>query len=355
MNRFKSKLWLIALISLSSLLAPFIHAFIKPYRLRVEVTMRHEEPTAVEVYFSNSRINPNYFRGQNVAPLIVQAAGEQTAQLSRLVAYIASDKPVTGLRLDPSTNANTITLSALSIHSLFGDATLGLPEILSLIEKGSGITQLRASGSELRFATEGNDAHFWVPIPASIGVPSKAEARAWYALAWLIALGLLLLMKISIFTPHPTFNNNGARPIRLGKAVLYLPALSERVFNVVGLAVLGYTLIRFIGLTVGMDFSHVQKSFDRDRISTAIPGEVLQIQSILKRQPVQAFVLAGDMGHGEDESTIYQRATEYLYPIRVTAQATWVMARSSDTQTAGRADCHPRDQQGEIILYECAK
>ena len=57
----------------------------------------------------------------------------------------------------------------------------------------------------------------------------------------------------------------------------------------------------------------------------------------------------------EDEGEIYQRATEFLYPIRVDAHAKWVVARGDDLETAGRQDCRAKDRQEGVVLYECEK
>jgi hypothetical protein len=355
MIRSKRNLILLVLILLASALTPVVHDLIKPYRLRVELTFRHESPTDSEVYFSTSRKNPTYVRSHDVAPFVTPTEDRNTNGLSRLVAYIAARKPVTGLRLDPSNNNNQITIESLSVHSLFSEGKFNSKEIESFLKTGEGISNLRATDTRLQFDTTGNDAHFSVPLPPEITIPTRFEAAIWYVVSWLIAMGMLLLLKISVFAPHAKLNNNGALPIRIGKARIYLPTISARIYNLLGICLLGYTMVQFIGLTVGMDFSHVQKAFDKDRISEAIPPEVFWIKALVNRQGIETFVLAGDLGRGEDESMVFQRATEYLYPTKVVAHSKWVFARADDQETATRPDCKPRDRQEGITLYACEK
>ena len=355
MQRIKKNLGLIGLILLSCVLTPVTHDVIKPYRLRVDLTLHYENPTNPEIYFSTSRKSVNYFRGKDTVPFVTPESNGAAPSFKREVAYIASKKPITNLRLDPSNNANKLTISALSVHSLFSDTDFSTPEILELLKKGEHISGLQSTDNGLQFETVGDDAHFLLPIPVSIGVPTRFEAAMWYVFSWLLSLSLLFLVKISVFAPHSKFNNNGALPIRIGKVSLYLPTISSRAYNLLGICLLGYALTRFVGLTVGMDFSHVRKAFDRDRFSNAIPAEVFWIKTLVERQGVDAFVLAGNLGKGEDEGEIYQRATEFLYPIRVDAHAKWVVARGNDLETSGRKDCKVRDHQDGVALYECEK
>lgn len=355
LKRIKDHFGLLLLLLLSCALAPLALDFIKPYRLRVDLTLHYENPTDIEIYHSTSRKNPNFFRSEDVVPFVTPIQIGDTTHLAREVAYIASNRPITGLRLDTGNIPNHFTIQSLSVHSPFSETSFKVEEIADLVKRGVQIANVHAADQGLQFETTGNDAYFLIPIPSLIGIPARSEVGLWYVFSWLVSLSLLFLVKISIFTPRVKISGNGAGPAQTEEIPPYLHVVASRTYNLLGLVLLGYSLLQLIGLTVGMDFSHVRKAFEPDRVSSAIPAEVFWIKALAKRQGVDAFVLAGDLGKGEDESEIYQRATEYLYPIKVVQGTQWVMARGNDLQTAGRPDCKARDHQEGIVLYACEK
>jgi hypothetical protein len=343
------------MVFLACVLTPLVHDFIKPYRLRVDVVLRHTQPTALEIYYSTNRKNPNYFAAQDNAPFLTRPDAEQAPPLTKLTAYIASRKPVTQLRFDPSTLKNSFAIESLSIHSLVSDASYSAKELEVFARDGVQIAHLKTVGHTLEFETMGNDAHFPIPVPKTIGVPTRLTVYLWYLFSWSVTIAALFLVKISLWTPDSRLHRHGAIPIRLGGFSIYLPVMTGRAYNLIGIGILGFTLIKYVGFATGMDLSRVQYAFKTHQLISSIPAEVQSMKTITERQVIKEFVLASEMAKGGEESEIFNRATEYLYPIRLVARSEWVFARQADPVYARRKDCTSRDQQGEIILYACKR
>jgi hypothetical protein len=349
MHRIRfSPLWL--LLPLSVLFTPAMHGFLKPYRLRFEVQLYHAVPTPVEIYHSADRKHPEVVRPEDVNTLHIAYTDGLTPPLALLYTFIAAERPITGFRLDPSHMANEIWIGSVRVRSLISVATISAEDLAVQARKGHQIGDVRLEGGLLKFRTLGEDPSFLVPMPAEIGVPSMPERVLWYAAAWLLTGFLLLFLTAVVFSAKVRRQDSAAAPPGMhGVLARFLRPAAD----IMALAVLLVTMVQFLADTTRLDPTPLQNALARDGVGQAVPNEVREMKALTAHFGAREVVLEGRLGKGEDDNMIFQRATEYLYPVRVVRHSRWRLVPRPDTPQHTGSHCQKADELSEVALYAC--
>lgn len=88
-------------------------------------------------------------------------------------------------------------------------------------------------------------------------------------------------------------------------------------------------------------------SFKIDAGSRALPSEVIAIKKILTRHPSSKFNLSDDF---KADGLIFQRSSEYLYPVRLDDSSQLIFASKADKFFF---NCTLIDEESNIGLYKC--
>lgn len=342
------------LVVLSLLIAPWFHSLIKPYRLRVDVQYFHDTPTPIYVYFSNNARAPTAFDDERVEPLYIETTQEAPAPMALTRANLRSTRPITGLRIDPSAMPNALQMGSVTLHTYTGNHVLSAAELEPHVRAGNQIANVRLQDGVLHFDATGNDPNFLVPVPADILNVPRSLIYFNYLLSWAVAAAVLLFLVALVGKHGLTYTGQWRRPIAV------TPAGSPARQRWLGLALdLGagalmlQMVLAFIHLTSRFDISQLVHALDHDGVGNTVPIEVRQMKALVARHGNHSYVLPGDMGKGDDESEIFQRATEYLYPSRIVHQSKWVFARKEWNSAGVPGRCTPVDQEISIVLYAC--
>jgi len=94
-------------------------------------------------------------------------------------------------------------------------------------------------------------------------------------------------------------------------------------------------------------FRNVSNAFQKDAGQEAIRSEVLAMGKITSRRGEKLYRLMGELKANE---YISYPSREYLYPIRISEEASLVFAKQDEPVPTS---CAPLDQEGEVRLYEC--
>ncbi|MFP8777536.1 hypothetical protein [Hydrogenophaga sp. RWCD_12] len=344
---------LLLLLVLSLLLAPWVHSMIKPYRLRLDMLYRHEIPTPVYVYHSNRKNTPTDFKDTQVEEMHIVGNQEAPPPLALVRGIVRSTRPVSGLRIDPATTPNQIQMGALTLHTLTGVHTLTVQELEPHVKAGNDITNVRIENGVLRFDTVGNDPNFLVPLPPEVLKVPQRVVNLNYLLAWFVSASMVVFLAVVIRKHHLGFTGRFRRPLALLDGSTARSAWTGLALDIAAGVVLIYMLLEFIQLYTHFDLSPITQTFARDGVGKAVPIEVREMKTLVQRHGDHAFVLAGDMGKGDDESEVFQRATEYLYPSRIVHQSEWVFGRVDVPLEPRFGECQPVDKTPNIVLYAC--
>ena len=344
---------LLLLLVLSLLLAPWVHSMIKPYRMRIDMTYRHEIPTPIYVYHSNNRKASTDFKDTQAEEMHVVGNQEAPPPLALVRGIVRSTKPVSGLRIDPATTPNQIQMGSLTVHTLSGAHTLTASDLEPMVRAGHDITNVRIDNGVLRFDTVGNDPNFLLTLPPDVLKVPQRVVNLNYLLAWLIAASMVVFVAVVIRKHHLGFTGRLRRPLALLDGSTARSAWSGLALDLAAGLVLIYMLLEFIQLYTHFDLSPITQTLAKDGVGKAVPIEVREMKELVRRHGDHAFVLADNMGKGDDESEIFQRATEYLYPSRIVHQSEWVFGRVGGRLGAGFGQCQPVDKTTNIVLYAC--
>lgn len=335
------------LLVVSLLITPWVHSFIKPFRLRVELPYYHANPTTGLVYHANVRNQPTAFAADQVDGLYLVESAAPPPPLVLARALVRSTRPISGLRFDPALMPTEIRIGAISLSTYTGTHLLSAAELEPHVRAGNQITNVRREGEVLRFDTTGDDPNFLVPVPTDILQMPKAQVYAFYLLSWAVSMAIVLLLAGLAGKHGRAFNRPEAtRASRLGAA-------GGWALDLVAMLLMGFVLLRFAHLYTGFDISQLARALDRDGVGEAVPREVRDMKALVRRHDHQSYVLADDLGKGDDANVHFQRATEYLYPARVVHRSPWVFARESKPPTASFGRCEAVDRENLIVLYAC--
>ncbi|MBL8387697.1 MAG: hypothetical protein JNK17_05760 [Hydrogenophaga sp.] len=344
---------LLLLLVLSLLMTPWVHSLIKPYRMRVDISYHHDIPTPIYLYFSNHRKVATDFRDDQVESMFIVPSQETPAPLALIRAIVASKKPVSGLRLDPATTPNDIIIGSLSVHSVTGSFRLSAEQLVPFVQAGSGIADVRLENGMLHFRTTDGDPNFLIPLPPHLKNVPQSEVYLNYLLAWAVAAALVLFGAVMVRKHHIGFTGRFRRPLTLLDGSSARAAWGGLVLDLAAGVLLAHMTLLLVEMYTHFDPSPIFNTLDDDGVGRAVPPEVRDMKTLVRRNGDRAFVLAGDMGKGDDESEIFQRATEYLYPSRIVHQSEWVFGRAEGTLGPEFGDCKVVDKEGGILLYAC--
>jgi hypothetical protein len=335
------------LMLVSLLIAPWVHSFIKPFRLRIELPYYHANPTTGLVYHANVRNQPTAFAADQVDGLHIVDSAAPPPPLVLARALVRSTRPISGLRFDPALMPTEIRTGAISLSTYTGTHVLSAAVLEPHVRAGNQIANVRLEGEVLRFDTTGDDPNFLVPVPTDILQMPKAQVYAFYLLSWGVSLAIVLLLAVLAGKHGRAFNRPDATKVsRLGAA-------GGLALDLVAMLLMGFVLLRFVHLYTGFDISQLVHALDRDGVGEAVPREVRNMKALVLRHGRPSYVLADDLGKGDDANIHFQRATEYLYPARVVHQSRWVFARASKPPTASFGRCEAVDRENLIVLYDC--
>lgn len=344
---------LLLLLVLSLLLAPWIHSQIKPYRMRVDMTYYHEISTPIYVYHSNNRNAATDFKDTQVEDMHVVQSQETPPPLALVRGLVRSTKPISGLRIDPATTPNQIQMGPLTVHTLSGAHTLTATDLEPMVRAGNDITNVRIENGVLRFDTVGNDPNFLLKLPPEVLKVPQRVVNLNYLLAWFVSASVVVFVAVVIRKHHLGFTGRFRRPLALLDGSSARSAWTGLALDLASGLLLIYMLLEFIQLYTFYDLSPIRHALAKDGVGKAVPPEVREMKAMVRRHGEHAFVLAGDMGKGDDESEIFQRATEYLYPARIVHQSEWVFGRVEVPLAPSYGQCQPVDKATLIVLYAC--
>lgn len=348
---------LLLLLFLSLLLTPWVHSLIKPYRLRLDVIYHHDapRPLPVYVYFSNHKNVPNQFQADQVESMFT-VPSQETPPLDRFRAMLASRKPISGLRLDPAVTPGETLIGSLSVHTLTGAVHLSAEQLEPLVRAGPGITDVRLDNGVLHFKATGDDPHFLLPLP-----PQILDVPSWLVylnrlLAWAVAAVLVLFVAVVLRKKHHLgFTGRLRWPLVLQDGRTARSAWGGLALDIAVGVLLLQAVLGFVNVYTHFDPSPIVHALDDDGVGTAVPVEVRDMKALVRRHGTHAFVLADGMANGDDESEIFQRATEYLYPSRVVHQnqSEWVFGLVEGHLGPDFGNCQLIDKENFIVLYVC--
>jgi hypothetical protein len=339
------------LLVVSLLITPWVHSFIKPYRLRVEMPYFHAVSTPIFVYHSNQRNQPTAFTHEQVDALHIVHTREMPAPMALTRTVVRSKRPITGLRIDPAVMPNEIRIGSIALSTYTATHILTAAELEPHVRAGIQIDNVRLDGDFLVFNTTGGDPNFLVPLPEDILRVPRSLVVGYYLLSWGVGLAMVLFVALLARRHRILPTGRWRRPLAVDGPVS--TAWGGIALDLGATVLLVLTLLQFVHLYTSFDITPLARSLDRDGVGEAVPREVRDMKALVLRHGHPSYVLAGDMGKGDDESEIFQRATEYLYPARVVHQSRWVFARAGKPPAATFGRCVALDRENLIELYDC--
>jgi len=118
--------------------------------------------------------------------------------------------------------------------------------------------------------------------------------------------------------------------------------------NVVAAVILLLVMSMFINKQP-WDSKYFKTSFDRSNdILGVIPKSVVYIKIIAQRHEFSECSVS-TMLQNED-SSVFQRTVEYLYPIRIVQNSNFIFSLAKESVSD---NCHQLDKENEVVLNEC--
>jgi hypothetical protein len=339
------------LLVVSLLITPWVHSFIKPYRLRVEMPYFHAVPTPIFVYHANQRNQPTAFTHEQVDALHIIHSREMPAPMSLTRTVVRSVRPITGLRIDPAVMPNEIRIGSIALSTYTATHILTAAQLEPHVRAGIQIDNVRLDGDFLVFNTTGSDPNFLVPLPEDILRVPRSLVVGYYLLSWGAGLAMVLFVAVMARRHRIQLTGRWRHPLAVHRPVT--TAWAGIALDLCATVLMIQALLQFVHLYTSFDISPLARALDRDGVGEAVPRDVRDMKTLVLRHGHPSYVLAGDMGKGDDESEIFQRATEYLYPARVVHQSRWVFARAGKQPAAAFGQCKAVDRENLIELYDC--
>ncbi len=339
---------LLILVVMSVLIAPWVHQFIKPFRLRVDLPFMHSAPSPMVVYHANKRGRPTAFKPDQIDELfVVESPFAPPSPLAATRALLRSARPFSGLRIDPAMAPAEIRIGSLTLHTLTRSYELSAAQLEPFMRSGHQIANVQREGDTLRFNTTGDDPHFEVPLPSEVVNMPRAVEYAHYLFSWVASMSILWFA--SVLVGKTWF---GAPSEKASKSRI-LGFAGGTALDLAALVLVGYVFFKFVELHTSFDFSQLVRALDRDGVGDAVSVEVKQIKKLAVRNGEKAVALGTDLAPEGAHSYVFQRATEYLYPIRIDQQSPWVLASANWQPPTTRGTCKRADQEESIVLYVC--
>lgn len=344
---------LMAVLALSLIITPWMHSQIKPFRLHLNMAFFHEVPTPIYLYHSTTPSQPAAYKIEAVDTLYVTEGPELPSPLALTRTVVQETHPITGLRIDPASMPNQLRIGYISVHTYSGSYRLSAEQLEPYVRAGNQIANTRLENDVLRFDTTGDDPNFIVPLPDAITHPPRTTVNLFYLLSWSMSAALVLFLLWLARRNRLCLTGHWRQPVSSLDGATMRNGLTGLALDLGSAALATYVLLQFVQIYTHFDLSPISHALDDDGVGLAVPYEVRQMKAIVRRQGHHAFVLADDMGKGDDESEIFQRATEYLYPSRIVHQSEWVFARDWWKPTPAFGTCKPVDKENSIVLYAC--
>lgn len=339
------------LLVLSALLTPWFHHQIKPYRVRVEIPYFHDVPTPIYLYFSNKPRQPTAFAHQQTEQMQIVHFKEMPPPMSLTRAMLRSTRPITGLRLDPAVNANLIRMGPVSLSTYTATHVITVDQLEPFVRQGAQIVDVHREGEYLSFRTTGNDPNFILPLPPEMLSTSRWQEATLYLLSFSVSAGAVLFVSVLAGRHRLSLSGSWRRPVSVQGPVL--GAWTGWIVDLGATVLLAVVAIQFVALYTRFDFSPLVRALDKDGVGETVPREVRNMKALVQRNGPGPYVLDSDMGLKDDESEIFQRATEYLYPARIVHRSRWVFAREGWPTSPQFGHCKPIDRENLIVLHAC--
>lgn len=325
--------------------------FVKPYRATLEVTISNAHQSPVFVYFSSKHAG---YTPENVSQSFEEAidtgAGPRTVQ-HRI--ELASFKPLYFLRLDPQTKGGSIQLRGMKLETVEGSISFSPQEIEKMALNGSQINGVHLDNETVLFNSTGIDPHFEIAVPKHLVRPKlSTQARGFFWLWLSLSLPLMAAIALLYRNGLPLLDE-GYLTISNWRKGVRTHSFAEFFLEWTALVVLGIASQQFIELHSGIHVKPLAIIFSTDGVGESVPKEVRFMKSIVSRQGIKTYALAGDLGRGEELNEIYQRATEYLFPALIDNKSRLIFARSNLKDLYERRLCRQLDSQQDILLYDC--
>jgi hypothetical protein len=96
-------------------------------------------------------------------------------------------------------------------------------------------------------------------------------------------------------------------------------------------------------------FDSISRAFQDDAGQEVIRPEALAMRKIASQRADKVYRLFGEL---KTNQYISYPAKEYLYPIRISEEASLLFAKENESTPA---DCKQLVREGEVILYECSQ
>ena len=344
---------LLFLLALSLLMTPWVHSLIKPYRLRVDMAVNHEAPTDIYLYHATNRKTPTDFKPEQVESMFVVPDQATRPPLALVRAMLGSARPITGLRIDPSAEPNDFQIGWLAVTSVTARIRLNAAELEPYVRAGEGISQVRLEGGVLHFRTTGNDPHFPLPLPQPLRDISFWDRATIYLFTWMLTAGALIFVVVVLGKHGLGLSGSWRKPVARVREIGARRAWGGLLLDVAAGWLALWLLLQFVAAYTHFDPSPLFHVLDDDGVGLAVPPEVRDMKALVRRHGHHDFVLADDMGKGDDESEIFQRAVEYLYPSRIVHRSEWVFGRIEGRLTPVFGSCRVVDKERLVVLYEC--
>lgn len=334
----------IALMTVATVLLVLL---IKPFEIKVSMVVIGQSYQPMTIYHAGKI--PEF--KEDEFQMTAMAESSLTEGLSKVEheAKIRSALPIHHVRIDPFTKSGEVLLfEEVKMGAIDYDYTLSANLLMAQASKGNQLAVIEANEAGVKLSSLGEDPHFQLRIDKAL----VQEAMWLYIFRVAAILFFVASMMYAVFQIVENSTAIGAMFYEFYASSIGRNA-TRTVSSIAGFLLLAFAVYQLMAMHTWWSVERVKQAFVADGVGDSVPAEVKTMKELITKHNVQEYDLLGDLGQGKHYNVVYQRATEYLYPVRVKEGVSNKFIKTEFIASTLSAGCQEQDRKDGISLLLC--